>query len=194
MGIFSRQSDDDNTDDDFSQVELPSKKDLNTSFLDDANFDSPPVPRAAPRKPNYDIEKAIQLMNSLPPGEAQLIVTVVQQTLESTGVDVSEIIRDADKKEKQLNQQHKELREDIRQLEAQIADKNQKIKSLLEDLKVTSHVKQQLLLTQPTKEAKTDTQATEPTPTAKAESIDPADNPGATLKTSRQNPPPKPMH
>lgn len=196
MGIFSRQNDSDNNDEDFSSVDLPSQKDLNPSFLEDSDFSGASTHRTPTRKPDYDIEKAIQLMNSLPQGEAQLVVTVVQQTLESTGVDVGDIIRDADHKEKRLNDRHKELRENIQSLEAQIADKNQKIKVLLEDLKVTSHVKQQLLLTQKTQESKTETNPS--TTASQATNTDTASTAAHTttkVKAQPQNlPPSKPVH
>lgn len=191
MGIFSRQSDDERSDEEFSHVDLPNQKDLNTNFLEDSDFSAPQA-RVTPKKPNYDIEKAIQLMNSLPQGDAQLVVTVVQQTLESTGVDVKDIISDADHKEKRLNDRHKQLRDNIQSLEAQIADKNQKIKVLLEDLKVTSHVKQQLLLTQ---KAQGTTDA-KPKPQTKSESEPAVTEPAnAQANTSiKTQPPTKPMH
>lgn len=194
MGIFSRHNDNDNTDEEFSHVDLPSQKDLNDDFLDSSEFTAPSPHRTASRKPDYDIEKAIQLMSALPEGETQLVVTIVQQTLESMGVDVGDIIQDAERKEKRLNDSHQKLRHSIRDLEAKIADKNQQIKALLEDLKETSKVKQQLLLTQ-----KEDKPAASPTQSA----TPPQDSvtTGATETTynaqsaSKDSPPsPKPMH
>jgi len=145
MGLFSRQ-DESATEEDFSNVQLPTQDDLNEDFLGTGDLTTPA--RVSPRKPHYDIEKAVQLMSGLPDGDPQLVVTIVQQTLESMGVDVSDIILNAEEKEGRLNEQHKQLRSSIQQLETQIADKNQQIKSLLEDLKKTSTVKQQLQLTQ----------------------------------------------
>lgn len=148
MGLFSRHSEDNNRDDEFANVELPTQKDLNESFLSQEDFAPPSAPRVSTRKPEYDIEKAIKLMSTLPEGDAHLVVTVVQQTLESLGVDVCDIIIDAEKKEKRLNDRHLQLKNSIQDLESQIADKNRQIKALLQDLQETTHVKQQLQLTQ----------------------------------------------
>ncbi len=145
MGLFSRHEED-TTEDDFSNVQLPTQDDLNESFLGDGELTAPA--RVSTRKPHYDIEKAVELMSGLPEGDPKLVVTIVQQTLESMGVDVSDIILNAEEKESRLNEKHKQLRSSIQQLEAQIADKSLQIKSLLEDLKQTSTVKQQLQLTQ----------------------------------------------
>ncbi|MAZ90293.1 MAG: hypothetical protein CL693_21895 [Cellvibrionaceae bacterium] len=145
MGLFSRH-DESMPEDDFSNVQLPTQEDLNESFLDNGDLTTPA--RVSARKPHYDIEKAVQLMSGLPDGDPKLVVTIVQKTLESLGVDVSDIIINAEEKETRLNEQHKQLRSSIQQLETQIADKNQQIKSLLEDLKQTSTVKQQLQLAQ----------------------------------------------
>ncbi len=195
MGIFSRQSDTDNSDEDFSHVELPSEKDLNTSFLDASDYSAAAPRERAKKKPEYDIEKAIELMNSLPQGDPQLVVTVVQHTLESTGVDIKDIIQDGDAKEKRLNEQHKALRENIQQLEAQIADKNQKIKVLLEDLKITSQVKQQLLLTQKSPPPKTDTTHAPSSSAAKSETATAVEPTSTEIKASSKTPPTsKPMH
>mgnify|MGYP007087006683 FL=1 len=194
MGIFSRQNDNDNNDEELSHVDLPTQNDLSDDFLDNSEFTAPRAPQKSLQKPDYDIEKAIRLMSALPEGETQLVVTIVRQTLESMDVDVGDIIQDAECKEKRLNDRHQKLRHSIRDFEAKIADKNQQIKVLLEDLKETSKVKQQLQLTQ-----NEDKPVAAPTPspstqqnsaTEKITSTEPS------TQTAKQDAPtrPKPMH
>lgn len=185
MGLFSRH-DESADEEEFSNVQLPTQDDLREDFLDDDTLTT--SARVSPRKPHYDIEKAVQLMSALPDGDPQLVVTIVQQTLESMGVDVSDIILNAEEKEGRLNEKHKQLRSSIQQLETQIADKNQQIKSLLEDLKQTSRVKQQLQLTQK--------QPVKPAATANTASNGSSDlgQKAVTKKTSPDNNKDKPVH
>jgi len=198
MGIFSRQNDNDNNDEELSHVDLPTQNDLSDDFLDNSEFTAPSAPQKSLRKPDYDIEKAIRLMSALPEGETQLIVTIVRQTLESMGVDVGDIIQDAECKEKRLNDRHQKLRHSIRDFEAKIADKNQQIKALLEDLKETSKVKQQLQLTQnEDKPVAAPTPSPSPSPSTQQNSAtDKITSTEPSTQTAKPDAPmrPKPMH
>lgn len=144
MGLFTRQSPQPLDDDEFANIDLPTGQDLDDSFLDTPQVLSP----ARKAAPNYTIEDAIALMQSLPKGDAELIVTVVQQTLESLDVVVGDIITDAETKEKRLNNRHEQLKGDIQSLQAKIEDRNQQIETLLHQLKDITNVKQQLQTSQ----------------------------------------------
>src|SRR5277367_1413451 len=59
-----------------------------------------PIPRSTPQPleadhPDYGINKAIELMRTLPDDNIELVVRVVKATLESTNSAVATIIKDA---------------------------------------------------------------------------------------------------
>src|SRR5690242_165842 len=74
-----------------------------------------PAPAPAPveeERPNYGIENAIQLMRALPVDQnVELVVAVIKGTLESLKVKVSDIIDDANRKEKDLEGRVTNLRQ-----------------------------------------------------------------------------------
>ena len=174
MGFFSKLSGDE-ADERFDPLDLPNSQDLDNDYVQhsaDLNeLDQPNTTQLlqtrgplAPEHNDYSIEKAIALMRQLPKGDANLIVTVVKHTLESMRVQLPDIIKDADNKEASLNNQHQTLRTEIQALQAQIEDRNQRITGLLQELKETSEVKQQLLLAESlnSKEKPKSTQAVKP--------------------------------
>ncbi len=149
MGLFGRNQPLDN--DDLDDIDLPSSNDLKPGlFPTDASVepDEPIQPMAAASRPKgqYSIEDAIELMRQLPRENNEVVVTVVKKTLESTNIQVSDIIGDADNKETRIRNQHKTLEEEIKELEAQIAKRNQQIGDLLKDLKETTDVRERLQL------------------------------------------------
>lgn len=155
MGLFSRDNQDNNSNSDFLEdVDLPSSSDLNEDVFDSnkplgfSDQDSAPSRREpiARNTTGYSIEDAINLMRSLPRDNNEVVVTVVKKTLESTQIQVSDIIADADSKEAKIRDQHKTLETEIKELQEQIAQRNQRITDLLKDLKETTDVRQRLQL------------------------------------------------
>jgi len=63
-------------------------------------------------KPNssaYGIEDAIKLMRQLPNVDSEILITVVNKTLESANIKVSEIIADAENKEVNIEERNNRL-------------------------------------------------------------------------------------
>lgn len=147
MGLFSRSGPDDNqNNDDFKDIELPNSKDLNEPVFS-APEPSINLPKSRPSlKAGYGIEDAIELMRGLPRDNNEVVVTVVKKTLESTNISVQDIIDDADAKETRIRENHKKLEEEIKQFQSQIAQRNQQITELLDDLKVTTDVRERMQL------------------------------------------------
>ena len=102
-------------------------------------------------KPNanaaYGIEDAIKLMRQLPNVDSEILITVVNKTLESANIKVSEIIADAENKEANIEERNNSLSSRIAQLEKEISQLNVEIKTLTDDLKETTKVKKLLMLT-----------------------------------------------
>ena len=156
MGFFSRGTQDDANSGDFlDDVDLPSSADLNEDLF--SNNDAPArIPTASkpavaqPQRPArsgyYGIEDAIKLMRALPRDNNEVVVTVVKKTLESTDIQVTDIIDDANTKEDRIRNEHKTLETEIKDLQDQIAKRNHQISDLLKDLKETTDVRQRLQL------------------------------------------------
>jgi len=94
----------------------------------------------------YGIEDAIKLMRNLPDDNIKVVVNVVKQTLESTDIQVSRIISDAEKKEANICDRVKKLDAEIAKYETSITDRKEQISLLKEDLRETSLVKEHLQL------------------------------------------------
>ena len=126
-------------------------------------FDSPtetvsltaPVTRAEPavvvrEEPpatvDYGINSAIQLMRSLPADHPELVVTVIKTTLESLRVKVSDIISDAARKQKDLEQRVQTLTREIADYEKEIQQRRDEIARLEADHAETTNVKARLEL------------------------------------------------
>jgi hypothetical protein len=111
-----------------------------------------PAPRAAepvddePR-PHYGIDQAIQLMRALPVDQnVELVVQVIKTTLESLKVKVSDIIHDADRKTKDLEERVSNLKRAIADFEKEIETRKQEIGRLEADHSETSSVRARLEL------------------------------------------------
>jgi len=102
---------------------------------------------AKPNPSAYGIEDAIKLMRQLPNVDSEILITVVNKTLESANIKVSEIIADAENKEANIEERNTSLSSRIAQLEKEISQLNVEIKTLTNDLKETTKVKNLLLLT-----------------------------------------------
>lgn len=96
-------------------------------------------------RPHYGIEQAIQLMRALPVDQnPELVVTVIKTTLESLKVKVSDIIADADRKTKDLEERVANLKRAIADFEKEIETRREEIARLEADHKETSGVRARL--------------------------------------------------
>lgn len=99
-------------------------------------------PKPAPMK--YGIQEAIELVNQLPTDAPEIIVPVVVKTLESAGIQLTEIIIDAEHHEEIIETQSIEMLEKIEALESQINKLNEEVMILNNELEQTTRVKQLL--------------------------------------------------
>lgn len=96
-------------------------------------------------RPHYGIDQAIQLMRALPVDQnPELVVAVIKTTLESLKVKVSDIIVDADKKTKDLEERTANLRRAIADFEKEIETRREEIGRLEADHKETTSVRARL--------------------------------------------------
>ncbi len=95
---------------------------------------------------DYGIDKAIQLMRTLPADNVELVVQVVKHTLESTNVHIPEIIDDAKRKQDDIQGRIKVLRGEIADFEKEIETRREEISRLDADYKETSLVRERLEL------------------------------------------------
>lgn len=103
---------------------------------DDDDFDAPA----------YGIDKAIELMRSLPADNVELVVQVVKHTLESTRIKISTIIDDATRKQDDISGRIKVLNAEIAEYEQEIATRKKEIGELEADHEETTMVKDRLVL------------------------------------------------
>lgn len=118
----------------------------------------PPPKAAAPKRrepepepddfdaPSYGINKAIELMRTLPTDNIELVVTVIKHTLESTRIKIGEIIEDATHKQDDIQGRIKILKTEIAEFEAEIATRKEEIGGLEADFAETTQVKEHLQL------------------------------------------------
>jgi hypothetical protein len=92
----------------------------------------------------YGIQKAIELMRSLPSDNIPLIVQVVRTTLESTNIDVPSIIEDAKAKRARITSRVDGLRREIANFEEEIAARREEIVALDADHAETKLVQERL--------------------------------------------------
>ena len=98
-------------------------------------------------RPHYGIEQAIQLMRALPVDQnPQLVVAVIKTTLESLKVKVSDIISDAARKQKDLEERVSNLKRAIADFEKEIETRREEIARLEADHKETTAVRGRLEL------------------------------------------------
>jgi hypothetical protein len=106
---------------------------------------APPTPMDVDQ-PDFGINKAIELMRALPSENVELVVRVVKTTLESINIKVASIIKDATRKEGELEGRVGVLKKEIADLEAEIATRRKEIAGLEADHKETTMVKDRLIL------------------------------------------------
>lgn len=102
--------------------------------------------QVAAQAPKYGINEAIALMRKLPKGDMRILAAVIKETLESTNINVSQIIADADEKESKLESKIQTLDTEIETYESQIKQRKEAIAIYLEDLEETRNVKNNLAL------------------------------------------------
>lgn len=148
MGLFSRTSKAEIESEDFDEADLPTSTDIDDNPFTEvgAALDFNLGQKPAATKLAYGIEDAIRLMKALPRDNNEVVVTVVKRTLESTSIEVQDIIDDATAKEEKIREQQKTLEGEIKNLQGEIAKRNQRISELLQNLKDTTDVRQRLQL------------------------------------------------
>jgi hypothetical protein len=109
-----------------------------------------PSARAGSARP-YGIEDAIQLMRALPIDQssqnlqnADLVVHVVRLTLDSLEVRIEDIVEDAARKQKTLQDRLVALQSHVGELEEQLEARRREMVALEADLKETTTVKERL--------------------------------------------------
>ena len=101
---------------------------------------APPPPDAD----NYGIEKAIELMRTLPTENIQLVVQVVKFSLESVGIKLPVIIGDAIRRQTDLRGRVDVLKAEIADLETEIKQRKDEIEKHEADYKETTTVRERL--------------------------------------------------
>jgi hypothetical protein len=94
----------------------------------------------------YTIDRAIVLMRQLPRENVELVVEVVKKTLESTNIKLATIIEDAARKQQYLEERRDLLKQEIADLESEIATRKREIITLEADHQETVDVKERFLL------------------------------------------------
>jgi len=95
---------------------------------------------------SFGIDKAIELMRTLPADNVELVVQVVKLTLESTKVKVRSIINDATRKQEDIQGRIKVLKGEIGEFEREIFTRKEEITGLEADYEETTTVKDRLQL------------------------------------------------
>src|SRR5262245_9134872 len=122
MGFFGRRED---------KLQAPDDSDFSDSPVETVPLTARATPPPAPKvveeeRPNYGIDQAIELMRALPGDQnVELVVQVIKTTLESLRVRVSDIIDDASKKQKRLEDRVAVLRAEIAELEKEIQQRKE---------------------------------------------------------------------
>jgi hypothetical protein len=106
----------------------------------------PPAPEPEEYDSSFGIDKAIELMRTLPADNIELVVQVVKLTLESTKIKISTIIDDATRKQDDIQGRIKVLKGEIAEFENEIATRKTEISGLEADFDETSTVKERLIL------------------------------------------------
>jgi hypothetical protein len=118
--------------------------------VDTSGVPSQPLPRTpsnAAAAPAYGIADAMQLMRSLPSeGNMDLVVRVVRVTLGSVNVKLEDIIEDASRRQKAIQDRISALHGQVSELEEQLEARRREIGVYEADMKETTAVKERLAL------------------------------------------------
>ena len=102
--------------------------------------------KVTPETDDYGIEKAIELMRTLPQENVELVVQVVKFSLESVGIKLPTIIEDAIRRQKDIQGRIGVLKGEISELEQEIKTRKDEIERLDADHKETTMVRDRLEL------------------------------------------------
>jgi len=106
---------------------------------------SPAITSTSAGRGGYGIAEAIQLLRGLPVDQnPDLVVRVVRATLASLSVHLSDIIEDANKKQKATQERIATQHTKVAELEKQLGEHRKEIAALEADLKETTTVKERL--------------------------------------------------
>ena len=100
----------------------------------------------SPDSDSYGIDKAIELMRTLPQENIQLVVQVVKFSLESVGIKLPIIIDDAIRRQTDLRGRVDVLKSEIADLEQEIAQRKAEIEKHEADYRETTTVRERLEL------------------------------------------------
>lgn len=152
MGIFHRNREEKKASSEFENLQddapvvLSSLNNNEKSEEKPINRNHPAVATPKTRSFKYGIEDAIQLMRKLPDVNMDIVVTVVKTTLESTSIQVGDIISDAERKEANIHKRTHQLQVEIADFEKRINKRKDEISRLQQDLEETTAVKEHLML------------------------------------------------
>jgi len=146
MGFFGKRGDEK------QHTPQHEEGDFSDSPVENVSLAAKPAPAPAPRqveeeRPNYSIDQAIELMRALPVDQnVELVVAVIKTTLESLKVKVADIISDAVRKQKDLEERVSNLKRAIADFEKEIETRKEEIGRLEADHKETTAVRGRLEL------------------------------------------------
>jgi hypothetical protein len=153
MGFFGKRGED-------KQTPQHEEGDFSDSPMEQVSLAPRPVAASPPpveeERPHYTIDQAIELMRALPPSTEQnveLVVTIIKTTLESLKVRVGDIIEDASKKQKRLEDRVADLKREITDFEKEIQTRKDEIGRLETDHAETTSVKGKLELAERARKA-----------------------------------------
>jgi len=145
--------------------------------------------KVTPETDDYGIEKAIELMRTLPQENVELVVQVVKFSLESVGIKLPVIIEDAIRRQKDIQGRIGVLKGEIGELEQEIKTRKDEIDRLDADHKETSMVRDRLELAENIGKPRPHTPSSPPLPGMPPEPAPPVA--GQLPRVTRQtNPPP----
>ena len=104
-----------------------------------------PAPAAEPPRPRFGIEETVKLVRTLPVAQnAELVMTVLRNTLEMMGVRVAEIIKDAERREGELRDRSAVLKAAMVEFEHEIQTRREEVSRVEAELVETTRVKDRL--------------------------------------------------
>ena len=117
---------------------------------------APAITSTPAARGGYGIAEAIQLLRGLPVDQnPDLVVRVVRATLASLSVHLSDIIEDANKKQKATQERIASQHTKVAELEKQLGEHRKEIAALEADLKETTTVKERLQMAEKSASAPT---------------------------------------
>jgi len=148
--------------------------------------------RGTPEHEDYGIDRAIELMRTLPSENIELVVQVVKFSLESVGIKLPMIIEDAIRRQKDIQGRIGVLRTEIADLEQEIKVRREEIERLDAEHRETSTVRERLELAESLGKPKMDgggavTSAATPSPSGSVPTSSSQNIPRVTRQTA---PPP----